>query len=278
MSQASFSPRWKRICVVCGFFLAIGGVTLAVVQGDEKSQPASTTQLAEDYSGELTRIGPQEPAKVLDSFQIRPGFRLELVASEPLVHDPVAMAFDEWNRLFVVEMCDYSEQDQDFLGNIRMLEDTDGDGRFDKSTIYCDKLSWPTAVICWQGGVFVGAAPDIWYLRDTDGDGQADEKRKVFTGFNRTNVQGLLNSFCWGLDHRIHGSASSTGGDIRPADQPDAQPVSVRGHDFAFDPRTLEFTATTGGAQHGMCFDDWGRRFVCANSDHIQLVMDSPCF
>lgn len=228
-----------------------------------------------DLSGELPRIPATEPDRALATFQTLPGLRLELVAAEPLVRDPVALSFDERGRLYVVEMCDYSEQDKDFLGVIRRLEDTDNDGRFDKSIVFADKFSWPTAVICYGGGVFVGAAPDIWFLKDTDGDGQADERRRVLTGFERSNVQGLLNSFNWGLDNRIHGATSSSGGSVRPlAGQGDsARPVPLRGRDFAFDPRTFAIEATSGGAQHGLSFDDWGRKFVCSNSDHIQLVM-----
>jgi hypothetical protein len=101
-----------------------------------------------DFSAELPRIPPKEPAEAMQTFEVLPGFRLEQAAAEPLVCDPVAMAFDERSRLFVVEMRDYSEQDKDFLGVIRLLEDTDSDGRFDKSTVYCDELSWPTAAIC----------------------------------------------------------------------------------------------------------------------------------
>jgi putative membrane-bound dehydrogenase-like protein len=154
-----------------------------------------------------------------------------------------------------------------------MLEDTDGDGRFDKSSIYVDGLSWPTAVTCFDGGIFVGAAPDIWYCKDTDGDGRADIRRQVFSGFGRGNVQGLLNSFRWGLDNRIHGATSSAGGMILSVDHPERPAVDVGGRDFSFDPRSLDFRAESGGGQHGMCFDDWGRKFVCSNSDHLQLVM-----
>lgn len=248
------------------YFLILSAAGLAT--GRAADAPAS-----DDFSGELPRIAPTEPADALSTFRVAPGFRLELVAAEPLVRDPVALAFDERARLFVVEMCDYSEQDKDFLGNVRLLEDADGDGIFDRSTVYADKLSWPTALCCFDGGVFVGAAPDIWYLKDTNSDGVADERRRVFTGFGRDNVQGLLNSFQWGLDNRIHGATSSSGGEVRRADQPDAKPVSLRGRDFSFDPRTLDLRPESGGAQHGMSFDDWGRKFVCSNSDHIQLVM-----
>jgi putative membrane-bound dehydrogenase-like protein len=226
-----------------------------------------------DYSAELPRIPPKDPAEAMKTFQVLPGFRIEQVAAEPLVRDPIAMSFNENGRLFVVEMCDYSEQDKDFLGQIRMLEDTDGDGQFDKSTIYADKLSWPTALICYDGGIFVGAAPDIYYLKDTDGDGKADVRKTVFTGFNRSNVQGLINSFTWTLDNRIHGATSLSGGHVRCADDPSAPVLNLSGRDFSFDPKTLEMRPESGGAQHGLSFDDWGRKFVCSNSDHIQAVM-----
>src|SRR5260370_35308884 len=110
---------------------------------------------------DLPRLPRVEPSKALANFRIKPGFRLELVAAEPLVVDPIAMAFDENERLFVVEMRDYPEQRDAKLGRIRLLEDTDGDGRFDKSTVFTDHLPEPTALICYDGGVFGGAAADI---------------------------------------------------------------------------------------------------------------------
>lgn len=226
-----------------------------------------------DFSAELPRIAPTEPAEALTTFQVQPGFAVELVAAEPLVNDPVAAALDEDGRLYVVEMRGYSEQPDDKLSRVRRLEDTDADGRFDQSTVLVDGLSWPTAVVCYGGGVFVADAPDIWYFKDTDGDGQADERRLVFTGFGKTNVQGLLNSFAWGLDNRIHGATSTAGGQIRRGDRPDDPPINLNGRDFAFDPRSLALSPTSGGAQHGMSFDAWGRKFVCSNSDHIQQVM-----
>jgi len=226
-----------------------------------------------DLKSELPRVQPVAPADALATFQVQPGYRLELIAAEPLVTDPVAMSFDARGRLFTAEMIDYSEDAEANLGRIRLLTDTDGDGRFDKSTLYAETLSWPTALIAYDGGVFVGAAPDIWYFKDTNDDGVAEVKKKVFTGFGRGNVQGLINSFAWGLDNRIHGATSSSGGTIRPADDPKAKGVSLAGRDFAFDPRTLALVPTSGGAQHGMSFDSWGRKFVCSNSDHIQQVM-----
>jgi len=177
----------------------------------------------------LPRVAPTAPDRALSTFRVKPGFRIELVAAEPLVVDPIALSFDENGRLYVVEMRDYSERRPEKLGRIRRLEDTDGDGRFDKSTVFAEGLPWPTAVICWNGGVFVGATPDILYCKDTDGDGVADERAVIFTGFasdyapfptNKLNVQALLNSLNWSLDNRIHGATSFNGGKVRLVDSP----------------------------------------------------------
>jgi len=226
---------------------------------------------------DLPRLKPTEPAAALGTFSLKPGFRLELTAAEPLVADPVAMAFDENSRLFVIEMIGYSEHRDDKLGQVRLLEDTDGDGHFDHSTIYARDLAWPTAIACYDGGVFVGVTPNILYLKDTDGDRKADERRVVFTGIgdsvNRLNMQSLMNSFRWGLDNRIHGTASGTPGKVRVVGKPELGTVSFVRSDFSFDPRTLEFRLENGGAQHGMDFDSAGRKFVCSNSHHIQQVM-----
>ena len=118
-------------------------------------------------------------------------------------------------------------------------------------------------------------APDLLYCKDTDGDGIADVRKVLFTGFGRSNVQGLMNSLHWTLDNRIQGATSSScdTDPRRAGDETPALPIVLSGRDFSFDPRTLDFTPVSGGAQHGMTFDDWGRKFVCWNSDHIQMVM-----
>ena len=233
----------------------------------------SADGLARDYSQELPRIEPLSPQSALNAFQVASGFRIEQVAAEPLVVDPVAMAFDERGRLFVVEMRGYSENELDQLSRVRLLEDSDADGRFDKSSIFLDNLGWATAIACYDGGVFVGVAPDILYAKDNDGDGHADSTRVVVEGFHRSNVQGLLNSFTWGLDNRLHGATSGSGAEIVSTAHPDSQPLVLRGRDFALEPRRLTVEPTSGGGQHGLSFDPWGTKFVCSNSDHIQLVM-----
>ncbi|MDZ4860464.1 MAG: PVC-type heme-binding CxxCH protein [Candidatus Hydrogenedentes bacterium] len=226
-----------------------------------------------DYSSELPRIAPTEPADVQNTFEVKPGFRMELIAAEPLVLDPVAIAYDEDGRAYVVDMCGYSEERDENLSVIGLLEDTDGDGKFDKRSDFLPGLQWPTAVACYDGGVFIGMPPDIIYAKDTDGDGIADVKETVYTGFNWNNVQGMMNTFLWGPDGRIHASASSTGAEARLANDPNAPVMSLRGRDFAWEPKTRALFAESGGAQHGMSYDDFGRKYVCHNSSHIELVL-----
>src|ERR1051326_8179608 len=230
-------------------------------------------------SNDLPRFPAIEPKDALKTFQIKKGFHLEIAACEPNIASPVALSFDENGRLFVVEMIDYSERREEVphLGRIRMLEDTDGDGVYDKSTVFADNLPWPTAVFCYNGGIFVGATPDILYLKDTDGDGKADVRETVFTGFaegvKRINVQGMLNSFIWGLDNRIHGATSGNGGVGHSLKHPELKPIDLHGRDFVIDPRTMIMTSEAGGGQHGLSFDDRGRSVACNNSDHMRLFM-----
>jgi len=212
------------------------------------------------------------------SLKVRPGFSVELAASEPMVADPVAAAFDENGRLFVIEYPQYNEDwakaKSSRRGRVRLLVDENDDGVFDTVTTYTAELDNPMSVACWKGGIYVGGAPDIWYFRDNDGDGVAEEKRRVFTGFGaETHRAGYaqLNSFVWGLDNRYHACTNYAGGDVRHVDQPESEVVSVRGRGFVFDPRDESFDVESGGGQHGMCFDDWGNQFTCRNSDPVEM-------
>ncbi|MDA0657459.1 MAG: HEAT repeat domain-containing protein [Planctomycetota bacterium] len=227
-----------------------------------------------DYSSELPRIRPTEPEAAISTLSVAEGFEMQLVAAEPLVGSPVAIEWDADGAMYVCEMRGYSENRDAGISRIAKLTDTDHDGVYDTRTEFAAGLFWPTGLFPYDGGLFVGDAPDLLYLKDIDGDGKADLKQRVLTGFGTSNVQGLMNSFRWGLDNRIHIACSSDGGEIRRLHTlPDDRGISIRGRDLALNPRTYEFEPTSGAAQHGMCFDDWGRKFVSSNSDHIQQVM-----
>ena len=252
----------------------IAGFALFLSSSNVKSNAQEDPQANPE---ELPRIDPVPPEKALETFQIRPGIALDLVAHEPLVEDPVSIAFDEDGHLFAVEMRGYSERRDDERGQIRMLFDDDDDGVFDRSTIFAKGLKWPTGLVCSQGGVFVIATPDLIWFKDKNGDGIADERKVIFTGFgeglSRLNVQGLPNSLKWGPDNRIWGSSGTAGGKIRRPDQKASEAISISGRDFSFDPKTFHFRPENGRAQYGLSFDSRGNRFVSSNSNHIIAVM-----
>ena len=242
--------------------------------------PDSRAAAPELKPEDLPRVPAVEKSNVFKTFQIKSGFHLELAATEPLVFDPIEISFDENGRLFVVEMRDYSEMRNvtPHLGRIRMLEDTNGDGVFDRATVYVDDLPWPTSVLCYDGGVFVAASPEILFCKDTNGDGKADVRKVIFTGFgadkgDKLNVQALVNCLRWGLDNRIHGQTAGNGGKVKRPQDPDSAALDLSGRDFNFDPRTYALAAENGGGQYGMSFDDRGRKFVCSNSHHVQTFM-----
>src|SRR5262249_45952607 len=107
------------------------------------------------------------------TFALPPGFRIELVAAEPAVVDPVAFAFDEDGKLFVAEMRGYPNKGVGTgvitSGRIRLLEDRDGDGFYETSTVYAEGLRFPTGLMPWRGGLLVANAPELIYLEDTKG-------------------------------------------------------------------------------------------------------------
>jgi putative membrane-bound dehydrogenase-like protein len=235
----------------------------------------SCARQEEDFKAELPRIPATAPHDAAKQFKLLDGLRVELVAAEPLVTSPVDMAFDEDGRLWVVEMNDYPfgpHEGNPPQGQVRLLEDKDGDGRMDSSHTVVDKLSWPTGLALWDGGAFVACAPDILYIKDTDGDYAADVRDVVFTGFQTQNVQALLNNIKWGIDNWFYGASGPNGGQVRSGKNRASTPLNVGGRDFRFRP-TGEFELVSGGGQFGHSMDDFGRRFVCSNSNHARHVV-----
>src|SRR6185436_6631432 len=219
------------------------------------------------------------PAASLRTIRVESVFEVRLVASEPDVQDPVAMDFDENGRLFVVEMPGYP-MDTSASGRVRLLEDTNGDGRLDRSRVFADGLVMPTGVLRWKDGVIVTAAPDVLYFEDKDGDGRAEKREVVLTGFAFTNPQHTVNGPLYGLDNWIylaHENPTTAvifqkefgdrGSDIRFDERPQIA-LTERGRSIRFRPDTFEIEALSGSSQFGHAFDDFGRHFVLNNPYH----------
>lgn len=232
---------------------------------------------------DLPKYAAVEPKSAVGSWRVKAGFEMQLAANEPLVRDPVAICFDERGRMFACEMIDYPEfrEAKPHLGRVSMLQDTDGDGFFETSSVFADNLPWPTGLIWANGGLYVAATPDIWRFEDKDGDGRAEVRKQIFTGFGTglkvLNVQGMLNSMQWGQDNRVHllGGGGNRG-EIRNLARPETASEEIAGRDFWFDPLTHQHGFELGGAQYGMSYDTFGRKFGCSNSDHLQHWVFTP--
>jgi putative membrane-bound dehydrogenase-like protein len=212
----------------------------------------------------------KSPAASLACIHTTPGYQAELVATEPLVQDPVAFSFGPDGKLWVVEMPDYPLGiDAKGMpgGRIKYLQDTDGDGVYDKVTLFLENVPFPTSVLPWKKGVLVAAAPDIFYAEDTDGDGKAEKRQLLFTGFKEGNQQHRLNHLSFGLDNWVYGANGDSGGTVKSIKTD--KTVSISGRDFRFRPDTGEFEAVTGQTQFGRSRSDAGDWFGCNNSNPL---------
>jgi len=221
--------------------------------------------------------------EAMDSFQIEEGMEIELVAAEPLVIDPVALAFDENRRMYVVEDRGYPDPPEGgtptHLGRVALLEDTDGDGTYDKRSEFAEGLTYPNGVLPWKGGVFVTCAPDIYYFKDTDGDGVADIKKVVLTGFSDTRTAQIRMSHpTLGLDGWVYVTGGLNGGNITSPDHPERPAVSYTSADGRFNPETFEFQVTGGKSQFGLAFDAYGHRFGTSNRHPVMQSVMEPWY
>jgi putative membrane-bound dehydrogenase-like protein len=214
----------------------------------------------------LSDTRPQSPQQSLTAINIRLGLAVELVASEPLVASPVAIDFGPDGRLWVAEMYDYpTGPNGDFrpAGRVRVLRDTNGDGKYDQSTIFLDNIPFPTGLTVWRKGVLVCAAPDILYAEDTDGDGKADVVKKLYSGFGTDNFQARVNSLEYGLDGWVYGSCGLFGGTITSFN---GSKLALGNRDFRIKPDTGAIEPATGHTQQGRPRSDWGDWFGCDNT------------
>jgi putative membrane-bound dehydrogenase-like protein len=210
---------------------------------------------------------PLSPQQSWAAIRVPDGLEVELIAAEPLVVDPVAIAFGPDGKLWVCEMHDYpSGIDGKYRpgGRIKLLQDTTGTGHYDKATIFLDNIPFPTGVTVWRKGVLVCAAPDILYAEDTNGDGKADVVKKLFSGFGTDNYQARVNSLCYGLDGWVYGSCGLFGGTIHSFKG--GAPVKLGNRDFRIKPDEGLLEPATGRTQQGRVRDDWGNWFGCDNT------------
>lgn len=248
----------------------LGAAAIAVACG-------SRARIAADELSAV--VSPVEPQESLQHLIVERGLKVELAACEPQIIDPVAVRFDERGRMWVVEMRDYPvgpSPGQPPISRISVLEDRDGDGRFESATVFADNLLFATGVQPWRGGVFVTMAGEVAYMKDTDGDGRADLRETWFRGFAEKNSQLRANDPRLALDNHIYVANGLRGGKIVDARRPERPPLSISGMDFRFDPLTGDCEAMSGAGQFGLTFDDFGNRFVCTNRNPaIHVVLEN---
>ena len=244
-----------RNSLVIVLLLSLGAAPLNSLGQDNEPIPRNQDQPPNPAKS------PQEAAKAMT---VPPGFTVEVVASEPNLLNPVAMAFDERGRIWVTESFEYPRKSAG-LGRdrIKVLEDTDGDGVMDKFTIFAEGLNIPSGIAVGSGGVWVANSPDILFLQDTDGDGKADKTEVVLTGFGRDDTHELPNSLTWGPDGWLYGLNGVFNRSV----------VKHRGQTFDFTaalfrihPKTRDFELFAQGTSNpwGVAWNHEGSAFLSA--------------
>lgn len=219
---------------------------------------------------------PLSPQAALAKMEVPEGFSVELVVSEPDLVNPVAMTFDAKGRIWVTESLEYPRPSAGpGRDRVKVLEDTDRDGKIDKTTIFADGLNIPSGIAVGHGGVWVANSPDILFFEDIDGDLKADRREVVVTGFGRADRHELPNSLCWGPDGWLYG----LNGVFNPSH------IKYRGKEYRFTcalfrihPRTRDFEVFCEGTSNpwGVAWNPEGSAFVSACViDHLWHLAES---
>jgi mono/diheme cytochrome c family protein/glucose/arabinose dehydrogenase len=241
--------------------LTIGSLAILAAGALSMQPPAPAPGAAGPQSASAGVTPVLSPADSMKTFAVAPGYRVELVASEPMVQDPVALDFDPDGRLWVVEMPGYmrtiaAADEHEPLGRIVVLEDTDDDGTMDKRTVFADKLVLGRAIKVLTRGVLVGEPPNLWLMRDTNGDLTADARELVTDkyGSRDANVEHNANSLTWALDNWMHTSEVD---------------IYLRLKQGAFEVRPTPARGQWGNSQ-----DDAGRIYRNTNESalHVDIV------
>lgn len=246
-------------------------------------QPVAAQQVPH---GQDKPPGPAlSPAEAIAKMVVPPGFSVELVAAEPDLVNPVAMTFDERGRIWVTESFEYPRSAPGpGRDRVKLLEDTDLDGRVDKVTVFAEGLNIPSGIAVGYGGVWVANSPEILFLEDTDGDGQANKSETIVSGFGRTDTHELPNSLTWGPDGWLYGlNGVFNHSHVR---YPKSSPHYREDHPgwkftcamFRIHPRTREFQVFCEGTSNpwGIAFDTDGSAFVSACViDHLWHLVET---
>ncbi|MEC5125311.1 PVC-type heme-binding CxxCH protein [Verrucomicrobiales bacterium BCK34] len=217
-----------------------------------------------NYEKRPEPLPKQDPLSAGDSMtytRVPVDFRLELFASEPRIVNPISLAWDERGRLWVAETVDYPNDVRDGSGDdtIKILEDTDGDGRCDKVTVFAEGLNIPTSLVCYGGGVIVAQAPDFLFLKDTDGDDKADLKEVLFSGWGIQDTHAGPSNLRYGHDNWIYGAVGYSGFEGEIGDE--AHRFASGIYRFRPDGSKLEFLYQFNNNTWGLGLSDTGEVF-----------------
>lgn len=221
---------------------------------------------------------PLSPEASKQLIQVPPGFELELFAAEPDIINPIAMEWDEKGRLWVIETVDYPNSVRDDKGKgddrIKICEDTDGDGRADKFTIFADHLNIPTSLTFYNGGVIVSQAPHFLFLKDTDGDGKADMRKVLVNGWGTFDTHAGPSNLKYGMDNYIWGSVGYSGfkGIIAGANREFSQGL----YRFKPDMSAFEFLTGTSNNTWGLGFTENNDVFASTANNTHSVFMGIP--
>jgi putative membrane-bound dehydrogenase-like protein len=230
-----------------------------------------------DQRAALAVDSPVTAGESLKYMEVEEGFLADVAASEPMIRDPVGVAWDARGQMYVTELSDYPEGPPS--GRVIRLRDRDGDGVMDEHSVFVDGLAYVYSAFPYRDGLLVMAAPDILYVEDTDGDGRADVRKRLFAGFNEGNTQHRVNSMTWGLDNWVYGGNGDSTGTITSVTHPDRPAAKMVFSDFRFHTASGRFELVAGQSGFGQCFNDWGDRFTANSSGNIaHVVLDNRYF